>query len=147
MITTSTTTAAPIVQHDPIVLPHTRRDYGSIWADAVAAEGGDPVATARKLGFYRDAIDAVERGELRLPGLDGAHFARAVKDYVAAHFADRVSTREPDNTWHQALIAHLHKQAVDCLRTGDLPGFPENPEAADTIENVVRRRLLQHYER
>lgn len=123
-------------------MPSLDNDYGKIWADALLAEGGDPTAKALELQTYVEAIDRVATGAIKLPGLDGPTIADGVRDYVAARFSERIAVRHADNTWHRALAADLHRQAVCCLATGDLPGFAANPDAAELIHAYVRRKLL-----
>jgi len=124
-------------------LPHLPCDYAKIWADHFEKDGGNAKHEAIKYDLYREAIQKVRSGELKIPAADRKAVADRIDDWVLERFYQRVSRAVPDeNLYQRALLGFLYREAVDALRRGEIQ-LLGHVEVADAIDAWVRRAFAR----
>lgn len=128
-------------------LPEQAIDYSTAWAEHWVAQGLNPQHEAEKLGMYVDAIRAVDKGELVLPGvLNPRTFASSVTAWVNKQFVTKIGiTPRPENFNHKAFFGFLHRRIVDNIRQGLFAEVAPNPSAADVLEDFVNRKIVNKF--
>lgn len=139
----SPTPAAHEQRHTVSQLPTLKDDPAKLFVDHYVATGGDSQKAAIEFNLWVDALEAVERGELKLPGVDGPRLVRDVQRFTNKRFRESSGWVQDYNIHHTVMMAMLYKSAIDQLETGDLPNYPANPQAAAIVREYVDERFTQ----